>query len=247
MANRVEKFNLEKESVAWYYFLAELHFVYAQEVCRPAFGFFNLIEYKQTATLSHCLYLKNARHDGFLWEVSCKERLVGCHVLDTDDTCRTYCDNLVDKLHRITVGKQLANTYVVHYRSIVGVVYRSLHLVLAYFLTHEPCKLVVYGVTGACGYNTSLDWFAYESHIADYVEKLVACAFVFPHKRLVLYVPDFLCIHVRNLQHIGKLVEFLLCHFALIYDNGVVEVAALDKVGFEKRYYIAYENECAGR
>ena len=114
---------------------------------------------------------------------------------------------------------------------------------LANLAAHEACKLVVDGVTGACGDDATLDRLADESHVADYVEQLVACALVVPNKRLVLYVAKLSSVATLYVNHVCKRVETLLSGLHLVDDDGVVEVAALDEVGLQQWLDVAYEYE----
>ena len=99
---------------------------------------------------------------------------------------------------------------------------------LAYEFSHQARKLVVYGVSGACCNDAALDGFSDESHVADYVEQLVACTFVLPYQRFMLNVTDVVGIHVSHSEEVGQLVKTLLSRLTLIDNDGVVEVAALD-------------------
>ena len=76
VADGMEKLYLEQKGVARHHFLPELNLVYAQEICRPPLGLLNLVQHQQAATLCHGLNLQDTRHDGLLWEMSDKERLV---------------------------------------------------------------------------------------------------------------------------------------------------------------------------
>ena len=116
---------------------------------------------------------------------------------------------------------------------------------LAYEFSHQARKLVVYGVPRACCDDAALDGFSDESHVADYVEQLVACTFVLPYQRLVLYVTDVVSIHVSHSEEVGQLVKTLLSRLTLIDNDGVVEVAALDEVKVQQRLDVSYEYEGA--
>ena len=70
-------------------------------------------------------------------------------VLYTHDGSAADAYHLVHQLHWIAVWQQLAYAVHVEYRLLVRVIDRSLYLVFAYFLTHQSCKLVVDGVSGA--------------------------------------------------------------------------------------------------
>ena len=247
MTNRMQEFNAEEECIARNDFLTELHFVDTHEVGRPALRFIDLAENQQSSTLCHCLNLKHARHDRFLGEVSDEEWFVGCDILHADDARRTHSDDLVDELHGIAMGQQLANADVVHHRCLVGIIDRSLHLMLLDFLAHQACKLVVDGVARACGNDTSLDGASDEGHITDDIEQLVTRALVLPLQWLWLDVADLGGIHVGHLQQVGQIVELLLRDLTLVDNDGVLQIAALDEVGVEQWHDIANEDKGTGR
>ena len=118
---------------------------------------------------------------------------------------------------------------------------------LADFLAHEPCKLVVDGMAGTCGNDASLDRFTDKCHVTDDVEQLMPGTLVLPHERLVLDVANLLGIHVWHLKYVGQLVELFLCSLALVDDDGIVEVASLDEVCLKKGNNVADKYECARR
>ena len=98
-----DEFYTEKQCISRYYFLAELYAIYLHEIGRITFRFVNRIKNEQTAYLSHCFYLKYARHHWFLWEMSLEERFVCCDIFDTYDIAGTHLNYLVYQLERITV------------------------------------------------------------------------------------------------------------------------------------------------
>ena len=93
------------------------------------------------------------------------------------------------------------------------------------------------------GDDTALDGLADQSQVADYVQQFVAGAFVGPYQRFVVDVTQLFGIHVRHAHYVGKLVVSILRHFALVDNDGVVQVAAFDKSGLQQRFYLAYEYE----
>ena len=99
---------------------------------------------------------------------------------------------------------------------------------------------------GAGSHDAALNRTADERHVANDVEQLVTSAFVFPLEGLRLDVANLRSIHVRYFQQIGKIVELLLADLTLIDDDGVFEVATLDKVGIEQRHDVAYEDKRTG-
>ena len=246
MTYRRKEFYLEEQGVSGNHLLAELDVVYLHEVSTPALGLLERVQYEQSSALCHSLNLQHSRHYRFLGEVSGKERLVAGDVLQSYDAVRTYGDNFIDELHRIAVWKQFADAVYVHYRRLVGVVEGCLHLVLAYLLTHKTCKLVVYGMSGTCSNDAPLDRFADESHIADDVKQFMTCTLVVPDKGLVLYVSQFRGVHARYSEEVGKFVELVLFQLSFVDNDGVVHIAALDKVGAEQRLYVAneYKGSC---
>ena len=145
------------------------------------------------------------------------------------------------------MGQQLADADVVHNRGVIGVVDGGLNLVLADFLADKARKLVVDGVAGTGGHDTALNGLAYQGHVADDVEQLVAGALVLPYQGLRLDVAQTGGVHVGNLQKVGQLVQTLLGGLTLVNHNGVLHVAALDKIGFQQGLYVAHENKGAGR
>ena len=81
---------------------------------------------------------------------------------------------------------------------------------MGYVATHLACKLVVDGVAGPRGYYASFDGLSYQGHVAYNVKQLVACAFVFPHQGLVLYVAKLGGVAVLYMEHVGQFVKLLL-------------------------------------
>ena len=145
------------------------------------------------------------------------------------------------------MGQQFAYADIVHNRGLIRVVDGGLNGVLLDFFAHQPGKLVVHRVPWPRGYNPTFDGTADKSHVTDDVQQLVAGTLVLPHQWAVLYITYLLGIHMGHLEYIGQLVEFLLAHLAFIDDDGVVQVATLNQVGFQQGHDVAYEDECAGR
>ena len=143
------------------------------------------------------------------------------------------------------VGQELADAHVVHQWLVVGVEDGGLHLMLANLLAHETGELVVDGMARTGGYDAALDGLADEGHVAHDVEQLMACALVLPHQRAVLYVAGLRGVHVGNVEQVGQLVEFLLGHYLLVDDDGVVQIAAFDEVGLQEGYDVAHEDKRA--
>ena len=71
----------------------------------------------------------------------------------------------------------------------------------------------------------------------------MACALVVPNKRLVLYVAKLSSVATLYVNQVCKRVETFLCGLHLVDDDGVVEVAALDEVGLQQWFDVAYEYE----
>ena len=99
--------------------------------------------------------------------MSDKERFIACYILNTDDTCRTNGNDLVHQLHGVSVRKQLANAVVIHDWCLIGVIDRSLDLMLPNLFPHEAGKLVVDSMSWASSNDTSFNRFTYQSHVAD--------------------------------------------------------------------------------
>ena len=175
--------------------------------------------------------------------MSCKEWFVACYVLYSYDTVGTEFYNFIYQLHRVTVGEQLANAVYIHYRFFVAVVYRSLNFMFAYFFSHQASKLVVDGVSRTCGYDTTFDGFADKRHVSDNVEKLMACAFVLPDQRLVLNVTKFRRVEVRHVKEVCQLVETFLSCLPFVYYDGVVHVATLYEICFQKWFNVSYKHK----
>ena len=175
--------------------------------------------------------------------MSLEERFVGRYVLDAYDVVGAYLDYFVHQLERIAVRQQFTDAVYIHNRFAVAVVCRSLYLVQADFLTHLAGKLIVDGMSRTRGDDTALDGLADQSQVADYVQQFVAGAFVGPYQRFVVDVTQLFGIHVRHAHYVGELVVSILRHFALVDNDGVVQVAAFDKSGLQQRFYLAYEYE----
>ena len=84
------------------------------EVSTPALRLFQLVQYEQTATLCHRLYLENAWHYWLLWEVTGEEWLVAGYVLNAHDAGRTHSDDLINQLHWVAMRQELADADVIH-------------------------------------------------------------------------------------------------------------------------------------
>ena len=141
--------------------------------------------------------------------------------------------------------QQFLDAVVVHDRQFGGVVNRGLHVELAYLLTHEPGKFVVDGVSGSRCDDASLDGSAYQCHIANDVEQLVAGRFVVPDEGFVLDVSEHVGVAVFHTCLVTKLVEGFLCGLPFVDDDGVVEVASLHQSCHEQGFYLANEDEGA--
>ena len=86
-------------------------------------------------------------------------------------------------------------------------------------------------MSGSCRYDASLDGLADESHVAYDVKQLVACTLVVPDERAVLDVSKFLGVYARHAECVAQHIHLLLLKLSLVYDDGIVEVAAFDEVG----------------
>ena len=243
MAYRSEQLHTEEESIAWNHLLAELHVVELHEVSAPALRLFQLVQYEQTATLCHRLYLENAWHYWLLREVTGEEWLVAGYVLNAHDAGRTHSDDLIYQLHWVAMRQELTDADIIHDWLLVWIVDRSLDFVLANLLAHETGEFVVHGVTRTGCNDATLDRLADERHIADDVEQLMASTLVLPLQRTVLDVTQLAGIHVRHLEMVGELIELRLLYLALVDNDGIVQVATLDEIGLEQWHDIANENE----
>lgn len=246
MTYRCEQLHTEEEGIARNHLLAELHVVELHEVSAPALRLFQLVQYEQTATLCHRLYLENTRHNRLLWEVTGEERLVAGYILYAHDAVRTHSNDLVDQLHRVAVRQELTDADIIHDWLLVRIVDRSLNLVLANLLAHEAGELVVYGMAWTRSDDAALDRLADECHIADDIEQFMTCTFVLPLQWTVLDVTQLVGIHVRHLEMVGELVELSLFYLALVDNDGIVQVTTLNEVSLEQRHDVAYENEGTG-
>ena len=246
MTHGCEQLHTEEEGIARNHLLAELHVVELHEVSAPALRLFQLVQYEQTATLCHRLYLENAWHNRFLWEVTGEEWLIAGYVLNAHDAGRTHGDDLIYQLHWIAMRQELADADVIHDWLLVWIVDRSLDFVLANLLAHETGELVVHGVARTGCNDATLDRLTDECHIADDVEQFMACTLVLPLQRTVLDVTQLAGIHVRHLEMVGELIELSLLYLALVDNDGIVQVATLDEVGLEQWHDIAneYEGTC---
>ena len=113
----------------------------------------------------------------------------------------------------------------------------------ANLFAHLAGKLVVDGVAGSGGDDASLDGFADQGQVAHNVEQLVAGTFVGPYQRFVVDVAQLFGIHVGHAHHVGQLVVVLLTHLALVDDDGVVQVAALDEASLQQGLNLAHEDK----
>ena len=228
MTYRCQKVNLEDKGITGNHFLTELHIRNLHEVSTPTLGFLYSIQYQQTAALGHGFNLQYTWHHRFLREMSLEERLITGDVLHTDNAGRTDRDHLVNQLHGIAMGEKLTDSVHIHDGSLVGIVEGCLHLMLTNFLAQQPCELVIDGMTGTGSDDPTFDRTTNQGHVADDVKQLMTSTFVLPHQRLVLDITDLGSIHVRNFQHVGQMVELLLCHLTLIDNDGVIQVTTLD-------------------
>ena len=243
-ADRCKQFYAEDKGVTRHYLLTELHTIYLHEVGRVAFGFVYGVQYKQTAYLCHSFNLQHTRHYRFLWEVPLEERLVGSDILHAYNIIGTYFNHLVYQLEWVTVWQQFADTVYVHDGFAVTVVSRSLYIMQADFLTHLAGELVINGMSRTCSDDTSLDRFAYQSQVTDYVEQFMTGTFIGPYQRFVVDITQLLGIHVGNSHHIGQLIEVFLRHFSFVDNDGIVQITAFDKTGLQQWFDLAYEYEC---
>ena len=189
MAYWCEQLHTEEEGIARNHLLAELHIIDLHEVSTLAPRLFQLVQYEQTATLCHRLYLENAWHYWLLREVTGKEWLVAGYVLNAHDAVRTNSNDLIDQLHRVAVRQELTDADIIHDWLLVRIVDRSLNLVLANLLAHEAGELVVYGMARTGSDDATLDRLTDERHVADDIEQLMACTLVLPLQWAVLYTP----------------------------------------------------------
>ena len=144
------------------------------------------------------------------------------------------------------MGQQFADAVHIHHWFLVRIVDGGLNLVLADLLAHLAGKLVVDGVTRARGDDTTFDGFSDEGHITNDVKQLMARTLIIPLKGLVLDIAQVSSIAMLHMQHICQHVETLLRGLALIDDDSVVEVAALDQISLKQRLDIANKDKGTG-
>ena len=129
--------------------------------------------------------------------------------------------------------QQFADTVYIHDGFAVTVVSRSLYIVQADFLTHLAGELVINGMSRTGSDDTSLDGFAYQSQVTDYVEQFVTGTFIGPYQWFVVDVTQLFSIHVGNSHHISQLVKVFLRHFAFVDYDSIVQIPPLDKAGLQ--------------
>ena len=239
--------HLENERVTRHHFTTELHVVNLQEISAPPFGFLHVVEHQKATCLCHRLHNEHTRHDGFLWEVSREERLVAGHVLHCHNLRLIYCYHLVNQLHRVAVRQQVANLVHVHQRLLIGVVGGALHLVLLDVLLYCARELIIYSMSRLRGNHSAKNGLAHQGEVTDDVEQFVTCRLVVPREGLVVDVAQTGGIHVRDAERVGQFVVAFLWQLALIDDDGVVEVAALDESQIEQGLNLSHKHEGARR
>ena len=103
--------------------------------------------------------------------------------------------------------------------------------------------MIVDGVARLVGNEMTTERTAYESHIAENVEQLVAGRFVLPLQGAKLEETQMTCITMFNTEFVGQHVKLLLRHDAVINDKGIAEVAATYQSHLEERNDLTDENE----
>ena len=197
--------------------------------------------------MAHGLNHQHAWHNRLFGEMSCEERLVAGNILYAHNRLAANAYDFVNQLHGVAMRQHLAYAVYVEHRFHCRVIYRSLNLMLAYLLAHRACELIIYSVSGTrCNY-AAFERLAYQSHISDDVQQLMTGTLILPGQRLVLQVTEFCSIHVRYLEIVTEAVNDLLLLFQLIDYYCVVKVSALYQAGFQQRYDVSDEHECAGR
>ena len=107
-----------------------------------------------------------------------EERFVARYVFNSDNVLRAAFYDFVDEQERIAVREQLTYAVNIHQWFCIGVIHRSLYVLTLEFAADLLGECGVDGVTGACGYDFSLEWTSDQCLVAEYVKQFVACGFV---------------------------------------------------------------------
>ena len=92
-----------------------------------------------------------------------------------------------------------------------------------------------------------IDGFAYERHVIDDIEQLMACRFIVPYQGAVVDISKFGCIHTGDVHGISQAVVAVLRHLTLVEYDRVVEVASLDESSCKQGLDVAHEYKGAAR
>ncbi len=101
-------------------------------------------------------------------------------------------------------------------------------------------------MAGACGDNASAQGASDERQVAQHVEQFVACRLVVVSEWLVVDITQLAGVFVLHLHQVGEFVEVGLLHGRVVDDDGVIQVAALDKVELQQWHHLAHKHEGAG-
>ena len=143
--------------------------------------------------------------------------------------------------------QQLPYAVVIHQRLLVGIVYRSLHLLvldlLAYLLGELRCKLADFAHKRSD--DTSFERTAYEGDISDKVKEFVACRLILMCDGSLIEIAEFRHILSCHTHKVGKMVKLALLHRGVIDYYGVVKISSLYEIVLHKGLYFSNEHKCS--
>ena len=143
------------------------------------------------------------------------------------------------------MGQELADTVDVHQGLAIRVVDGGLDAIQLDVFADHLRQLVVDLMARSGSDDVALDGFADEGEVANHVEQFVSCGLVGVGQRLVVYVAQFADAFVRQTQFVSDAIELCLRHFAVVDDDGVIEVAPLDESVLEEHFDLADEDKGA--
>ena len=141
--------------------------------------------------------------------------------------------------------QQLPYAVVIHQRLLVGIVYRSLHLLVLDLLAYLLGEGSIYRVPRTRSDDTSFERTAYEGDISDKVKEFVACRLILMCDGSLIEIAEFRHILSCHTHKVGKMVKLALLHRGVIDYYGVVKISSLYEIVLHKGLYFSNEHKCS--
>ena len=141
--------------------------------------------------------------------------------------------------------QQLPYAVVIHQRLLVGIVYRSLHLLVLDLLAYLLGEGSIYRVSRTRSDDTSFERTAYEGDISDKVKEFVACRLILMCDGSLIEIAEFRHILSCHTHKVGKMVKLALLHRGVIDYYGVVKISSLYEIVLHKGLYFSNEHKCS--